>query len=193
MNYRVVIVVVVVLLVVVGLYFILPTLMRGRGEVKVEGGALKSIIIRSEAFENGSYIPEKYSLEGGNISPPLEWSNVPEGTMSFVLIVVDPDAPMGQFTHWILYNIPGETRSIPENIPKTLEVEGLGFQGYNDYGKVGYGGPHPPRGSTHRYIFRIYALDKKLDLKPGATLEEILREMEGHVIAYGELVGLYSR
>lgn len=191
MNVKLIAILLTIVLAGVALYaIVLPMFERGE-EVGIE--AVKTISLYSPAFKNGSYIPKKYALEGEDLSPPLEWSNIPEGTISYVLLVIDPDAPMGPFTHWVLYNIPATITRLPEGVPKTLKVEGVGLQGYNDYGRIGYGGPHPPKGSTHRYIFRIYALDTFLELEPGAKLREVLRAMEGHVLGYGELVGLYSR
>ena len=185
-----IIVIVVAIALAVGLFTTLtPRRPREGGTVE----APKTIIVYSEAFENGGRIPKKYTKEGEDVSPPLRWSNAPEDTKCYVVVVVDPDAPMGPFIHWVLYNIPATVMSLPEGIPKTPVVEGIGMQGVNDYGEVGYGGPYPPPGTTHRYIFRVYALDTTLTIGPGARLEDVMRMMEGHVIAYGELVGTYSR
>ena len=155
-------------------------------------GAKGSLRLASSAFSNGSMIPSKYSLEGEDLSPPLTWSGVPAEARSLVLIVFDPDAPRGTFYHWLLYNIPPSTTSLPEGVPKKGETP-YGLQGRNDYGGIGYGGPYPPEGSRHRYVFLLMALDKELDLGPGASPSEVLKACEGHVIAYGLLVGYYER
>jgi len=143
-------------------------------------------------FSNNETIPKKYTCDGDDISPPLNWEGKPEGTVSYVLIVDDPDAPAGTFTHWILYNIPGDLNSLPEGVPQGKEVE-YGYQGRNDFGSYGYGGPCPPRGKPHRYFFKLYALDTKLDLPPGAKKGDVERAMKGHVIGEAQLIGLYGR
>ncbi|WP_456423891.1 YbhB/YbcL family Raf kinase inhibitor-like protein [Thermococcus sp.] len=144
-------------------------------------------------FHNGSYIPAKFTCDGEDINPPIFIGKISKNAKSLVLIVDDPDAPR-LFTHWIAWNIPplGE---IPEALPKegTVEKPIPMVQGRNDFGRVGYSGPCPPRGSVHHYHFRVYALDTTLNLPPGATREELERAMKGHVIQWGELVGLYGR
>ncbi len=155
-----------------------------------EGGSL-SFTLRS-VFANGERIPVKYTCDGEDISPPLSWEGQPEGVVSYVLIVEDPDAPMGTFTHWVLYNIPKRLSSLPEGIPKQKETE-FGLQGINDFRRVGYGGPCPPPGKPHRYFFKLYALDSTLDLPPGARKRDVIKAMEGHVLAQAQLMGLYSR
>ena len=155
--------------------------------------SLTRFVIISPAFKSGETIPKRYTCDGIDISPPLSWSGFPAGTKSFVLIVEDPDAPGGIFTHWIVYNISSKVTSLPEKVEK---VERLGngiLQGLNSFGKIGYNGPCPPPGSKHRYYFRIYALDCYIDLPPGATREEILKAIEGHVIGEAELLGYYER
>ena len=142
--------------------------------------------ITSSAFQQGGNIPSKFSCDGANTSPPLQISDVPPETKSVVLIVDDPDAPSGLFTHWAVWNISPQTSTIAEgNAPK--EVHGT-----NDFGKSGYGGPCPPSG-THRYYFRIFALDRELDLPSGAKRSQLDAAMKGHVIAQGELMGRYAR
>lgn len=154
-----------------------------------EGGNME---IRSSAFEEGAYIPWKYTCDGNDVSPPLEWSLVPDGTKTFALICDDPDAPMRTWVHWILFNIPGDMNQLPEDIPP-VEVLGNGaVHGMNDFRRTGYGGPCPPRG-THRYCFKIYALDKVLDLGPGISKKALLKAMEGHLLAEGQLVGRYRK
>ena len=150
------------------------------------------IKITSPAFKSGAFIPKMYTCDDVNISPPLEWMGVPEGAKSLALICDDPDAPMGTWVHWVIYNIPSSLNKLSENIPNNKVFENGALQGTNDFHKIGYGGPCPPRG-THRYFFKIYALDTELDLGGGATKEVLLNNMKGHVLAEGELVGKYSR
>lgn len=144
-----------------------------------------SLTVTSKAFKDGEMIPSVYTADGKNISPDLEIEGVLEGAKSLVIIVDDPDAPMGTWTHWVVFNIDARNSSIPE-----AEVPGI--QGLNDFKKVEYGGPAPPSG-THRYFFKAYALDIMLDLKEGALLKDVRHAMNGHVIAEGELEGKYSK
>ena len=116
--------------------------------------------IRSSSFDEGGFIPGKYTCDGIDVSPPLEWSSVPEGTKTFALICDDPDAPMGTWVHQVIFNIPGNIRELQENVPHQKILKNGGKQGENDFRKIGYGGPCPPRG-THRYYFKINALDEK--------------------------------
>jgi hypothetical protein len=148
--------------------------------------------LESPAFQAGGTIPVKYSCEGVDLSPPLEWRGVPAGTAVLVLIMDDPDAPGGTFTHWLLYNIPATLRVLPEGVPAEAETP-YGFQGVNDFGRVGYGGPCPPQGETHTYRFILYALDVSLDLPGGATLQELNAVMEGHIIATTRLEARFGR
>jgi len=155
-----------------------------------EGG--KTMKITSPVFANNAMIPSKYTCDGEDISPPLQWDGVPDGTKSIALICDDPDAPMGTFVHWVLYNLPPETKGLAENIPADKELPNGARQGMTDFRKIGYGGPCPPSG-THRYYFKIYALDTKLDLAAGATKSQLLKAMEKHILAQAELVGKYKR
>jgi hypothetical protein len=149
--------------------------------------------LTSTAFQHNSPIPAEYTCDGRNISPPLKWGSVPEGVRSLVLICEDPDAPSGTWTHWVIYNIPAEVGGLEAGASTTTETLASGAsQGVNDFRRVGYGGPCPPSG-RHRYFFRLYALDAELKLKPGARKQEVVRAMEGHVLATGELMGTYSR
>ena len=150
------------------------------------------IEVKSEAFEEGGMIPNKYTCDGEDASPPLSWTGVPEGTEALALICDDPDAPVGTWVHWVIFNIPPDTTGLSENIPPERVLESGARQGRNDFGNIGYGGPCPPRG-THRYYFKLYALDKKVDLEPGATKDELLKAMEGHILAEGRLMGRYKR
>ncbi|MFP4407359.1 MAG: YbhB/YbcL family Raf kinase inhibitor-like protein [Spirochaetaceae bacterium] len=148
--------------------------------------------LTSTAFSEGSAIPEQYSCDGQDISPPLHWQDVPAGTETFVLIADDPDAPVGTWVHWVIYDIPSRARELQENYPKQ-EVDSDGSkQGTNDFKKIGYGGPCPP-GGTHRYFFKLYALDTSLDAEAGLSKKEIVKRMEGHVLDEAQLMGTYSR
>ncbi|MFC1738478.1 YbhB/YbcL family Raf kinase inhibitor-like protein [Planctomycetota bacterium] len=150
------------------------------------------IKITSPAFEEGGMIPSKYTCDGEDISPPLQWQNVPEGTKSIALISDDPDAPMGTWVHWVLYELPAETSELAENIPADESLPNGAKQGTSDFGRIGYGGPCPPSG-THRYFFKIYALDSDAGLEAGATKGQLLKAMEGHILATGQLIGKYKR
>lgn len=148
--------------------------------------------ITSTAFKDGEMIPSKYTCDGVNVSPPLAWQNSPRGVQSFALIADDPDAPAGTWVHWVIFNIPDTVFSLPENVPPKETLENGSIQGKNDFRKIGYGGPCPPNG-VHRYYFKLYALDTKLNLQPGATKAELLKAMEGHILAQAQLMGRYSR
>ena len=148
--------------------------------------------LQSSAFQNGGSIPKKFTCEAADVSPELNWSGVPEKTQSFALIADDPDAPMGTWVHWVIYDLPPNTAKLPEGVPKQ-EQAASGAQGKNSSGKIGYGGPCPPPGKPHRYFFKLYALDSKLNLKPGARKPEVEAAMKGHVLAEAELMGKYGR
>ncbi len=156
------------------------------------GFALSAMQLKSSAFQNRGEIPTKYSGEGSNVSPPLEWTNIPEGTKSFALMCHDPDAPLISngtygFVHWLLYNIPASTTSLEEG-------SGEYTKGVNNFNKEGYGGPMPPEGhGVHHYFFWVLALNEELNLKPGLTLWEFLEKVEPHVIGMNRLVGVYER
>lgn len=151
------------------------------------------ITVTSTAFEEGSMIPKKHTGDGEDISPPLFWTGVPEGTKSIALICHDPDAPVGTWVHWVLWNLPPDTRELAEAVPTQETLASGATQGKNDFGNIGYGGPAPPRGSAHRYYFKVYALDTTLDLDSGATKKQLLKAMENHVLAQGQLMGKYRR
>lgn len=149
--------------------------------------------LTSSAFQPGGNIPKQYTCEGNDISPQLAWQGAPAGAKTFALIVHDPDAPRaGGWYHWVVYNLPSSVASIPENAPKQQDLSGGGTQGRNDFGNAGYGGPCPPSG-THRYFFRLYALDTDLKLNSGATAKDVEKAMEGHILAQGELMGKYQK
>ncbi len=149
--------------------------------------------LSTNAFTPGGEIPARFTCTGADLSPELTWSGVPEGTKSLVLIVDDPDAPRGTFTHWLLYDLPPKTQKLGEAVRSVDELPGGGKQGRNDFGNIGYGGPCPPPGRPHRYFFRLYALDTMLDLKPGASRKEVEQKMQGHILAQAELMGKFAR
>jgi Raf kinase inhibitor-like YbhB/YbcL family protein len=146
---------------------------------------LKTLIVKSPAFENNKRIPAKYTCDGDEVNPPLTIEGAPEETKSLVLIIDDPDASIGTWNHWLVWNILPTTRKIEENTV-------LGTQGVNTAGKRAYGGPCPPSG-THRYFFKVYALDATLNSNPNSRKEDVEKAMEGHILAKGELLGLYRR
>jgi Raf kinase inhibitor-like YbhB/YbcL family protein len=159
----------------------------------LKGGGKMDIRLTSSAFAEGGTIPKKHTCDGADVSPPLVWDNVPEGTRSFVLICDDPDAPMGTWVHWVLFNLPADARSLPEGVAPDRELPNGARQGTNDFRKIGYGGPCPPPGKPHRYFFKLYALDTALDLPAGSTKAQVLKAMEEHVLAEGQLMGRYGR
>ena len=149
--------------------------------------------ITTPAFAAGQPIPRRHTGEGQNLSPALQWSDVPPAAKSLALICDDPDAPMGTWVHWVIYDLPPATAGLSEDVPKSPELANGARQGVNDYNRIGYGGPCPPPGKPHRYFFKLYALDTKPDLKPGLTKKDLLKAMEGHVLAEGQLMGTYQR
>ena len=149
--------------------------------------------LTSAAFPAGAEIPSYYTSDGDDVSPELSWKDAPKETKSFALVMHDPDAPRtGGFTHWVVYNIAPQTGHIEENVSDEEELRGVGIQGKNDAGKVGYVGPAPPSG-VHRYFFRLFALDSKLDLPGGATHKQLSAAMKGHILAQAELMGTYEK
>ncbi|HKW28740.1 MAG TPA: YbhB/YbcL family Raf kinase inhibitor-like protein [Verrucomicrobiae bacterium] len=152
-----------------------------------------SIQITSTAFAGGQPIPDKFTCTGANISPPLQWTNAPAGVKSFALIADDPDAPVGTWVHWVIYNLPATSTALAETTPPVPELPDGSKQGINDFRQTGYGGPCPPPGKPHRYFFKIYALDTTLTLNADATRKELLKAMDGHVLAEGQLMGTYQR
>jgi Raf kinase inhibitor-like YbhB/YbcL family protein len=155
-------------------------------------GKPMEIKIESSAFKDGEMIPSKYTCDGENISPQLKWSNFPAETKCFALICDDPDAPIGDWVHWIMFNIPPNVVELKENVPDEKTLPNKAIHGMNDFRKFGYGGPCPPSG-THRYYFKIYALDEMLKLQAGATKKQLLEAMKGHTLAQGSLMVKYSR
>ena len=153
--------------------------------------------ISSSAFQAEGRIPTRFTCDGEDVSPPLSWTGLPDGTRSLVLIMDDPDAPPGTWVHWVLYGLPGESRGLDEGVAKSERLDDGSLQGacwgVRSFSRVGYYGPCPPPGSPHRYVFRLYALDAKLDLPPRETKDRVLQALEGHVLAEAQLVGLYGR
>jgi Raf kinase inhibitor-like YbhB/YbcL family protein len=148
------------------------------------------IKLTSVAFNEGQQIPRTYTCDGVNVSPPLEWSSVPKTAKTLAISCEDPDAPGGTWVHWIIYNLPADNIGLVENLPASEDLKAGGFQGKNDFGKIGYGGPCPPSG-THHYFFRMYALDSELPLKGGATKADLMKAIEGHILMQGQLMGTY--
>jgi hypothetical protein len=149
--------------------------------------------LKSPDFSSGASIPKQFSCDGADISPALAWNDPPAATQSFALIADDPDAPVGTWVHWVLFDLPANARSLPQNVPKQEQLADGSRQGRNDFRKIGYSGPCPPPGKPHRYFFKLYALDAKLNLQPGATKKDVERAMRGHILAQGEWMGRYAR
>lgn len=165
----------------------------GCGEDSATHGTKMKIQLTSDAFSEGQPIPSRHAYDQQDISPELRWSGVPSTAKSLALIADDPDAPMGTWVHWVLYDIAPEKTGLPEGLPKSPELPDGARQGVNDYKGIGYGGPCPPPGKPHRYFFKLYAVDAKMDLKSGLTKKELLKAIEGHVLGEGELMGTYQR
>ncbi len=146
----------------------------------------------SSAFQEGGMIPSRYTCDGEDISPALAWTDPPDETQSLALICDDPDAPMGIWVHWVVYNIPRDARGLVESFSKDKTRPDGTMQGMTDFRRIGYGGPCPP-GGTHRYFFKLYALNTGVKLKPGATKQELLKAVEGHMLAEAVLMGRYQR
>jgi len=153
--------------------------------------------LSSPAFENGASIPKLHTYDGDDVSPGLAWDGAPAGAKSFALIMDDPDAPVGTWVHWVLYDLPASLRGLPQGVPKLERLKGGGTHGaswgVDSFSRAGYGGPCPPPGKPHRYFFKLYALDKVLGLPPRAPKAKLLEAMKGRVLAEAELVGLYGR
>ncbi|HPR54846.1 MAG TPA: YbhB/YbcL family Raf kinase inhibitor-like protein [Deltaproteobacteria bacterium] len=156
------------------------------------GTGLAAFELKSTAFSAGGAIPADYTCQGKDISPPLTWTGAPANTRSLVLICDDPDAPMGTWVHWVYYDIPPQVSSLPPGMPRVEKPEQGGTHGKSSFKDFGYGGPCPPSG-THRYFFRLYALDTMLKLESGAVKKDVLKAMEGHVLGTAELMGTYKK
>ncbi len=154
-----------------------------------------ALMLTSGAFQAGGSIPPRFTCEGADVSPALSWSGAPAGTTAYALVVDDPDAPGGTWVHWVLFNLPGTLSALPEGVEKAAVPKRLGgaLQGRNDFRRIGYGGPCPPPGRAHRYVFRLYALDAALPLKAGADRRSVDAAMRGHVLAETTLTGTYAR
>ena len=169
-------------------WMILPLLLGSPGRVKEA-----PMELRSAVFAHQSVIPPRFTGDAADVSPPLSWTNAPAGTAAFALIVDDPDAPVGLWVHWVLYDLPGAARELKEKQPQTPELPVGGKQGKNSWGRLGYNGPAPPPGKPHRYFFKLYALSYPTGLPPGATRSEVERAMAGKVLAESQWMGTYRR
>ncbi len=149
--------------------------------------------VTSSSFASGAMIPEQYSCKGADISPALTWSGAPAKTKSFAIIMDDPDAPAGTWVHWVMWNVPASNHSLAESVVKNEQLDDGSQQGRNSFGKIGYNGPCPPMGQTHRYFFRVYALDVKLTLAPGNDRAALDEAMKGHVLVEGEYMGTFHK
>jgi len=158
-----------------------------RGEVKMD------IIITSTAFASGGAIPSRYACDGANVSPPLAWQGIPANAKSLALVCNDPDAPVGDWVHWVIFNIPPASVGIPEALPAQKELTDGSRQGMNDFRRIGWGGPCPPGAGAHRYFFTLYALDQPMELEAGATRARLLQVMAGHIVGQGQLMARYTR
>jgi Raf kinase inhibitor-like YbhB/YbcL family protein len=175
---------------VTGLVFLLALGVTFASPQQRGGGAMK---VTSSAFGSGAMIPQQYTCKGDDVSPALEWSGAPAKAVSFAIIMDDPDAPRGTWVHWVLWNVPASAHSLPQGVPKSEQLDDGARQGRNSNGNVGYNGPCPPMGQTHRYFFRVYALDTKLDLAAGAERADLDAAMKGHVLAEGEYMGKFHK
>jgi Raf kinase inhibitor-like YbhB/YbcL family protein len=173
--------------------FLVATLAAQQPNPSKVGQSFMTFTLTSPVFASGDSIPNPYTCQGADISPALTWSGQSIQAMSLALVVDDPDAPAGTWVHWLIWNIPATTNLLPENISKQERLGTGAMQGRNDFGKVGYNGPCPPPGHTHRYFFRLYALDVKLTLAPGTKRKELDAAMEGHILAQAEYMGTFSR
>ena len=152
---------------------------------------MMQLAVLSAAFAMGAAIPDRYAC--ANFSPPLSWGEVPTNTQSIAVLCDDSDAPVGDWVHWVLFNLAPETRSLPENVARNAQLPGNAVQGLNDYNRVGYDGPCPPPGQKHRYHFKVFALDARLALDAKARKKDLLGAMRDHVLAQGDLMGIYAR
>jgi Raf kinase inhibitor-like YbhB/YbcL family protein len=157
------------------------------------GGHAMAFALSSKSFPSGGDIPKKFTCDGADISPELSWQDLPANTQAFALIADDPDAPAGTWTHWVLYDLPSDVKTLPEGTSKQEELPNGARQGRNDFRKIGYNGPCPPPGKPHRYYFKLHALDSKLNLKAGASRQEVERAMQSHILGKAEWMGRYKR
>jgi Raf kinase inhibitor-like YbhB/YbcL family protein len=152
-----------------------------------------ALLLSTTAFQSGGTIPKKFTCAGTDVSPELAWTDPPVGTKTFAVIVDDPDAPAGTWVHWVLYDLPAGTRGLTEDMPRDRQLPDGARQGQNDFRKIGYNGPCPPKGAPHRYFFKLYALSSKTNLKPGASKRELERAMKGHILAQAEMIGRFQQ
>jgi Raf kinase inhibitor-like YbhB/YbcL family protein len=180
--------------IIIGLLFIL-SVAACSGTTPTAVSGVEKLAITSAAFEPGASIPTKYTCQGEDLSPALSWTGVPQGTQSLALIMDDPDAPMGTWVHWIVYNLPADSTGLDEGTSQggasSFNLPAGAIQGSTSFNRADYGGPCPPSGE-HHYFFKLYALDAKME-KEGLTKDDLLKAMEGHILAQGELVGLYKK
>ena len=162
-------------------------------QLAAQKGVTMPFSLQSSAFKDGADIPRQYTCDGADDSPTLSWTDPPPKTQSFALIADDPDAPVGTWVHWVLYDLPVTATDLAEKVPASETLSFGAKQGINDFKRVGYGGPCPPPGKPHRYYFKLYALEADLLLKPRATKQELLRAMDGHILAEAQLGGTYQR
>jgi len=170
--------------------FFFPALSPTQNALWAQGG--ETMEITSTAFEHEGMIPVKYTCDGADVSPPLTWAGLPSSTKALALICDDPDAPMGTWVHWVYYDIPSDITGLPEKMTNEDHPAQGGTQGVSDFRRTGYGGPCPP-GGTHRYYFKLYALDSMLNLPAKVTKKQLLKAMEGHILDMTELMGTYKR
>lgn len=153
-----------------------------------------TMVVTSSAFKDGERMPDRYTCIGENVSPDIAWSNVPDKAKTIAMVCDDPDAPTGTWVHWVIFNIPAGVQRIPEAVPHQEKLSDGSIQGINSFGKTGFGGACPPKGhGRHHYFFKVYALDRDLDLDVAATKQDLETAMIGHVLATGELMGIFSR
>ena len=181
------------ILLLLALLFALPFLASCRHSQPAIVAAAGATISLSSAYLQDGRVPKEFTCDGEDKSPPLSWNAAPAGTKAFALTVIDPDAPSGTFTHWMIYNLPANNRELPADMPKQGKLANGALQGRNDFGKLGYGGPCPPPGTPHRYVFTISALDREPNLPVGATRAQLEEAMSGHVLGHGELTARYGR
>ena len=162
-------------------------------QTAAKGGSEMAFSMKSSAFDEGATIPKKYSCEGEDVSPPLAWSDAPKGTASFALICDDPDAPVGNWTHWVLWGLPADTMTLSEGVPKTATLANGAKQGLNSWPKVGYNGPCPPPGKPHRYFFKLFALDTALTLSDKTDKARLEKALQGHILGEAHVMGKYQR
>jgi len=157
------------------------------------GGNAMAFTIKSAVFGDNELMPAKYTCKGEDVSPPLTWKDLPQGTKSIAVICDDPDAPFVTWVHWVIYNVPADASGLPEGIPPKEKLPNGSLQGKNSFRKIGYGGPCPPPGGPHRYFFKIYALDSPLEVKAGLGKKELLNAMQGHLLGKTQIIGKFKR